>query len=523
MAVRWHLTGLVVLSALGIAPVSEVAGEAGGTSRTFVVNLQHLELAKEAWQGGDPIMTADVENLIKLAEDNLSAGPYSVTFHSAVAPSGDPHDIVSYGYYWYPNPDTPDGLPWISRDGFGNPENEVEWTSFGLLRSATWRLSLAYFFTGDERYAEKSASLLRTWFLSPETRMNARDEYSNMIPGISPGSFNAPGFANTFDLLIDVAGILEASPHWTAEDKQGLQQWMRDLMQWAEASPKGERQRQEPANHGTNYDFLFTLLSVYVGDVTRAEEHYLNYALDRMPGQLSDGGYFVHEMQRANNLLYHRYHLDRAFDLAAVGANHLDSLDLFHHETDDGRGLRRVLDFLTPYFTGELVWNLWPGDPFPLQPEAYYDLLRKAAVYYHDPALLEAADRLGYTTVWSVNLTHPEAAVFETLQLGDANLDGVFNSADFVHVFEAGKYELDLQAGWAEGDWNRDRRFDTNDFIAAFLTGGYERKPDTARIVVPEPSGRCLLSSIVLGAFSFRFRRRLRRIPSDHRHRSQAD
>ncbi len=59
---------------------------------------------------------------------------------------------------------------------------------------------------------------------------------------------------------------------------------------------------------------------------------------------------------------------------------------------------------------------------------------------------------------------------------GDANLDGEFNSADFVEVFVAGEYE-DLAAGnsgWATGDWNGDTEFDSSDFVAAFVAGGYE-------------------------------------------------
>ena len=176
-----------------------------------------------------------------------------------------------------------------------------------------------------------------------------------------------------------------------------------------------------------------------------------------------------------------------------MGAHHLDSLDLFHYETDDGRGLRLALDFLTPYLTDHQTWDFWPGEPFAREPAVYYVLLRSAAVDYHDPTLLEAADQLGFQTMWSVNLTHPEMAVLETLRIGDANLDGVFNAADLVGVFQAGKYERDVQAGWADGDWNRDRRFNSGDLIAAFARGGYE-SPVSSDIAfqVPEPQGHWL-------------------------------
>ena len=58
---------------------------------------------------------------------------------------------------------------------------------------------------------------------------------------------------------------------------------------------------------------------------------------------------------------------------------------------------------------------------------------------------------------------------------GDANLDGVFDSADLVQVFAAGEYDDDLaeNSSWNEGDWNCDGEFDSSDLVAAFQAGEY--------------------------------------------------
>ncbi|MCA9149840.1 MAG: hypothetical protein KDA92_11095, partial [Planctomycetales bacterium] len=61
--------------------------------------------------------------------------------------------------------------------------------------------------------------------------------------------------------------------------------------------------------------------------------------------------------------------------------------------------------------------------------------------------------------------------------LGDANLDGEFNSSDIVTAFQGGAYELDVPASWSQGDWNGDGRFNTADFVTAFQTGWYEQGP----------------------------------------------
>ena len=84
--------------------------------------------------------------------------------------------------------------------------------------------------------------------------------------------------------------------------------------------------------------------------------------------------------------------------------------------------------------------------------------------------------------------------------IGDANLDGEFNSRDFVAAFEAGKYEVDATAFWSEGDWNGDSRFDSGDFVVAFQDGGYEAGQVTDVAAVPEPSSCLLLLMASIGS-----------------------
>ena len=59
--------------------------------------------------------------------------------------------------------------------------------------------------------------------------------------------------------------------------------------------------------------------------------------------------------------------------------------------------------------------------------------------------------------------------------VGDANLDGTFNSTDLVQIFQAGRFEdqVPRNATWATGDWNGDLEFTTADLVAAFQKGGY--------------------------------------------------
>ena len=75
--------------------------------------------------------------------------------------------------------------------------------------------------------------------------------------------------------------------------------------------------------------------------------------------------------------------------------------------------------------------------------------------------------------------------------VGDSNLDGEFNSSDFVTVFTAGQYEDDIpmNSTWTEGDWNGDSEFSTTDLVFAFQERAFEQGPRPQQMaVVPEPS-----------------------------------
>ena len=79
--------------------------------------------------------------------------------------------------------------------------------------------------------------------------------------------------------------------------------------------------------------------------------------------------------------------------------------------------------------------------------------------------------------------------------IGDANLDGEFNTADFVMVFQAGQFEDEIvgNSTWSTGDWNGDGEFTSVDFIVSFQDGGFERGPRIPAVTVPEPGSILLL------------------------------
>ncbi len=93
--------------------------------------------------------------------------------------------------------------------------------------------------------------------------------------------------------------------------------------------------------------------------------------------------------------------------------------------------------------------------------------------------------------------------------MGDADLNGVFDSSDLVKVFSAAKYESGQAATWDQGDWDGDMTFNSGDLVAAFSNAGYDAGerpggPNPA-VVVPEPTSMVL---ILFGCLCFLARRK---------------
>ncbi|MCA9212127.1 MAG: hypothetical protein KDB27_03605 [Planctomycetales bacterium] len=96
---------------------------------------------------------------------------------------------------------------------------------------------------------------------------------------------------------------------------------------------------------------------------------------------------------------------------------------------------------------------------------------------------------------WLIEDGFGNSVSLTVVQEGDANKDGIFNSADFVQVFQAAEYEDDIprNSTWEEGDWTGDQEFTSSDFVAAFKN---YRPAGAQPVQVPEP----LSLTPVLGA-----------------------
>src|SRR5262249_9368963 len=200
---------------------------------------------------GDKSLAPALAELEREAKSALSAGPFSVVEKTNLPPSGDKHDYMSIGPYFWPDPATSNGLPYVRHDGRRNPANRTsDRRDLSSMMGNVETLALAWYFTGDETYANKATQLLYTCFLDSETRMNPNFQFAQAVPGVNTG--RGIGLIEMAGMtgLIDSVGLLAGSKSWTEADQRGLEKWFTQFVQWMQESKNGRDEAAAKNNHG---------------------------------------------------------------------------------------------------------------------------------------------------------------------------------------------------------------------------------------------------------------------------------
>lgn len=330
--------------------------------------------------------------LLKEAERSLTKGPFSVMQKSRVPPSGDKHDFLSMAPYWWPDPTKPGGLPYIRRDGEVNPESRggFDDQAFDAMQSTVETLAQAYRESRDERFAARAGLLLRTWFLDPATRMTARLDYGQFVPGHNQGRGAGIIATRRMVWIVDSVRQLGGSPSWTDTDEKGLQAWCTAYIEWLQTSRNGREETAASNNHGTWFDAQLVAMLLFTGRTNEARVLLDGRVKKRLADQIEPDGRQPRELARAKSWGYSLMNLEGWFTLARLG--HDAGVDLWNVRTADGRSIRAALDYLAKFAAGGAAWphqQIVPVDARPLIP-----LLRSAAVEWHEPGYAELADRL---------------------------------------------------------------------------------------------------------------------------------
>ncbi len=295
----------------------------------------------------------------------MSAGPWSVTYKrpDGLGVDAGPHDYVSEGPYWFPDPANPGG-PYIRHDGVRNPNRFLgNANDMRAMTDAVVALGMGHGLLSLPGCADRAAHVLSVYFIDPKTRMNPDLRYGQMVRGRNTG--RGTGIIDTACLIQLVHGItlLESMPGFPREVSAGVRQWIGAYADWMNTSKPGLDEKKSGNNHATWWTAQFAAYKTFAFDRNArlmAWDHYRDYLV---PTEIQPDGSCPKEEARTKSLSYSAMNLD-AFAIVCRIAQVTDGVDLWHYRTKAGIGVAKAFDYLLPFMEKSAAWKKEQIDEF---------------------------------------------------------------------------------------------------------------------------------------------------------------
>ena len=346
MLKRWGL--LLVVFGLMIG--------ATNASTLLLLDKENLDQIKTKIDRQDPFVMPAYQTLISKAEKALSMGRLSVVDKSLTPPSQDKHDYMSLGPYFWPNPKTKDGYPYIRRDGKVNPNALIDSDSPRLVRlaNALETLALAYYYTNNTKYAQRAVEMIQIWFINDTTKMNPHLKYAQGIPGTVPGRALGILDGRHFVRILDSITLIENSNLLSSKDLEVIKQWVKDYQNWLLNGEYAYDESHRPNNHGTFYDYQVVGYALYLEQPKKAKELLTNAQYIRLGSHIGSKGQNFHELERTRPLHYSLFDLEAMIGLALY-SDHYDDVN-FWTFTINQTSLKKAIDYVVKYKNNRDMW-----------------------------------------------------------------------------------------------------------------------------------------------------------------------
>lgn len=320
-----------------------------------ILDAKQLAYAKAHLK--DAAYSQAFRNLVSLADDDLLLKPPTVMTKEYIPASGSKHDYVSLARYAWPDETQPNGLPYVMRDGVSNPElKKFDRNKLSAMANAVYRLSLAYYFSGEEKYAQKATELIRVWFIDKKTKVNPNLRFAQHVPGKADGRCYGVIDAYSYVKMLDGVQLLEKSKSFTQKDSKLLKAWFSQLLKWLLTHPQAIEESYQKNNHATAYDVQVAAYALYTGNKKVFSDIVDNFPKRRIATQIMPDGKQPYELRRTLAFGYSQFNLKHIIDLMLMIKH--QGVDFRQYCVSGEHSFFKAMDFLAPYM-GKSVSD-WP-------------------------------------------------------------------------------------------------------------------------------------------------------------------
>ena len=318
------------------------------------ITKEHAEATREKVRAREGMWDEVAFGLKKSGDAAMTKGPWSVTFASRTAISGDPHDYFSEGTYWWPNPEDPDG-PYIRRDGVHNPDNFDEHVE-ALLELGYTVLDLvnAGYYLGEEKYLDRAAYLLDVWFVNEETRMNPDMRYGQGIKGICEGRFIGLIDLHPTDAIAHALGFLAQFEKYAAT-VAGVKKWMSEMLDWLLIPDGFGWGELHNGNNHSSWCVAHMLCYAALNDRVDVVRQMADFYKETIMEQIEADGNMPKETERTNSFGYNVFGRVPLVICCEVAAKF--GIDLWHCVNSKGASFETAIDWFVPYFENPFSWK----------------------------------------------------------------------------------------------------------------------------------------------------------------------
>ena len=283
----------------------------------------------------------------------------------------DPNDYVSLATYYWPNPDTPDGLPYILKDGYSNPEGEAyDKDKLRRLAFLVYYSVLLYYLSEDETYYELMKKHCLNFFVNDKTRMNPNMKHAQMQKGINKGrGLGIIDYSANFTYALTMLTNLRELKLLKNDLFHPLKRWHKEFYTWLSYSNIALEESRAENNHGTMYDFAIVVIKDFISTRRISKKVVTNFINNRLAKQMNEKGELPLELKRTKSLSYSLMGLKGMYDFASIVAKDGYNLwDLSWYKKDVSGSLTKGVSFLCHYLVDHV--EPWPYEQVTMFDEA---------------------------------------------------------------------------------------------------------------------------------------------------------